>query len=61
MIKHFINWLFPPQIWSESYFANGWKCCQRCGWPTLMEQYKLQDDTIKRWYCPNCGKIQEKN
>jgi len=58
MIKRLINRVFPPSVGSESYFADGGKCCERCGWPTLMGQYKLEDETIRRLYCPNCRKIQ---
>ena len=58
MLKRILNKLFPPRVWSAPYFAGGWKCCERCDWPTLMEQYRLDDEAIKRWYCPNCGKIQ---
>ena len=61
MIKRIINKLFPHDLWSKPYFTSGWENCERCSWPTLMEQYKLADETIKRWYCPNCGKIQDKS
>ena len=61
-VKGFVGRLFPPHEWSDCYFQDeGWACCERCGWPTLMRRHRLDDDTVIVLRCPNCQKIQTPN